>query len=359
MITIVLTLRNRNPDLVVQCLLSLSKQRNKEFKVILVDYGSKNNHFENLKERLHIQNFPFLRLIRCEVEKQLWCKSRAVNIAVRQTENPWIFIGDVDMVYHPNFVTVLYSLIEERRPFYFKVAYMPPGEAEQEINFEDLKTSHESTEEATGMTLLLREQFLSINGMDEFYHGWGSEDTDLHLRLKHIGLKPSYYDKEILIKHQWHKRQYRSKNNLYPFHTRLEKFNHQYLANRRKYPQGLANLKCDWGEKPENVEKNTDNYERITFEISNSKEELQGLLFFMRELDRELMVKVILTNAARTNKLKNGIKKLLNRNCKTFYNLEEANNRILEEIIKEYRHLPYRYCCNWNNGSILWTQVIK
>ena len=66
------------------CLNSLRNQTNTNYKVVLVDYGS-SIEFKNKLTRL-ISNYPFVSLIRCETNLQLWCKSRAINIALKQQD---------------------------------------------------------------------------------------------------------------------------------------------------------------------------------------------------------------------------------------------------------------------------------
>ncbi|WAC01941.1 glycosyltransferase [Lacinutrix neustonica] len=99
MITIILTYRDRNINILKNCLATLANQVTKNFDVILVDYGSTSNYKNELC--VLIDAYSFVKLIRCETEQQLWCKSRAINIALKTIESPYCFIGDVDMLYHP------------------------------------------------------------------------------------------------------------------------------------------------------------------------------------------------------------------------------------------------------------------
>ena len=69
-----------------------------------------------------------------------------------------------------------------------------------------------------------------VNGFDEFYQGWGAEDTDAQIRMKNLGLEVVFYDREILVKHQWHPKVYRSKDSTHPYHSNLERINHAYMV---------------------------------------------------------------------------------------------------------------------------------
>lgn len=49
-----------------------------------------------------------------------------------------------------------------------------------------------------------REDFIRINGYDEFYEGWGGEDGDLGCRLQMAGLKKRYLKFAGIVYHLWH-----------------------------------------------------------------------------------------------------------------------------------------------------------
>ena len=54
-----------------------------------------------------------------------------------------------------------------------------------------------------------RKDFLSVNGFDETFEGWGHEDADLVLRLSHAGIqrKNGFWATEVY--HLWHREQQR------------------------------------------------------------------------------------------------------------------------------------------------------
>lgn len=49
-----------------------------------------------------------------------------------------------------------------------------------------------------------REDFVRINGYDEFYEGWGGEDADLGKRLLNSGCKKRYLKFAGIVYHLWH-----------------------------------------------------------------------------------------------------------------------------------------------------------
>lgn len=50
-----------------------------------------------------------------------------------------------------------------------------------------------------------REDFLAVNGFDNSYVGYGIEDWDLLVRLKHYGCKGGYLPGRATVYHLWHK----------------------------------------------------------------------------------------------------------------------------------------------------------
>jgi len=61
MLTIVLTYRNRDLKIAKKCLDSIQNQTIKEFKLVLIDYGSDKNCANGLKKL--VKNYTFIKLI--------------------------------------------------------------------------------------------------------------------------------------------------------------------------------------------------------------------------------------------------------------------------------------------------------
>ncbi len=49
-----------------------------------------------------------------------------------------------------------------------------------------------------------RDDFLAVNGFDEFFEGWGYEDSDLVIRLIHYGVKRKEGRFAVPVLHLWH-----------------------------------------------------------------------------------------------------------------------------------------------------------
>lgn len=345
MITVVLTYRNREFNIVKNCLDSLNHQTNKNFSVTLVNYGSTEN---NKKSVIKLsKNYSFVSLLSCETEKQLWSKSKAINIALKQCKTPYFFVGDIDMIYRSDFVNTLYSLKKEKQITYFQVGFLSETESKNKRSFSDYRINFKSNKEATGMTLYHTEVLKYINGYDEFYHGWGSEDTDVHIRLLKAGFKVDFYDENVLMLHQWHPKLYRSKESKEPFHSSLEQINHQYIKKVEKKKQYLANTVFEWGIIPRNIDFSSQN--SITFTLTNLASEVDAFLYgYLEKYKNEnLIIKIVTHNEYKS--LKNFIKKILGKKYLIFYNYQTINNLLLANIIALYRDKYYEF--EWNKTS--------
>lgn len=343
MITIVVTYRNRNIRIVKNNLDSLSKQTSKEFKVIFVDYGSDDEFSKPLLKL--VKNYSFVKLIQCPVQGQLWNKSRAINIALKQTKTPCFLVSDIDLIFHPNFIKKACELAKEEVT-YFQCGFMTKEESGLQKEFSDYKTAFKSQEEATGIALFSTQQLHSVGGFDEFYHGWGSEDTDIHYRLSAKGVKVNFYTKELLVKHQWHAKAYRGKQSTAPFHSQLERINQYYLMQTKSINRVKANIGYNWGKQPE--KKYYDELSaapKYTLVITPLNTDFFAFLAQLQSIDSGVVVihiKDVSLKERYIHRLKTCVKKW----SFEYLNMETINNLLLEAIIKSHRNKPYTY--NYN-----------
>lgn len=70
-----------------------------------------------------------------------------------------------------------------------------------------------------------REDFIRINGYDEFYEGWGGEDIDLGNRLQNSGCQKRYLKFSGIVYHLWHEDKY--------MYNREKNFRHMEELNAR------------------------------------------------------------------------------------------------------------------------------
>lgn len=357
--TVALTYRNRDLRIVKNCLDSLQKQSLKEFEVMLIDYGSEESYTNALKSMLN--QYTFINLISCPVQGQLWNKSRAINMALKKCSTKYFLVGDIDLIFHPDFIKITKNEISEKASntvLFFKYGFLSEDESLLEKDFEEYKLYIQGSEEITGTTLFPKDKLLEVNGFDEFYHGWGAEDTDIHLRLRQLGLKTEFYNKQVLVKHQWHPKAYRSKFSTSPFHSSLERINHSYMNLTQSNKRIKANLDFEWGKIPTNQEYNKlSQLPDHTIIISPTDLDFSSLLAQLRNFKNEL-VKIEIRDVNIEEKRKQILKRILNKKFWNYLKMENVNNQLLEEIIRNYRNQPYKYNFDRNKGIINMTILL-
>ena len=340
MISIVLTYRNRDLSIVKKCLDSLQNQTQKNFSIILVDYGSEAIFAKQLT--VLVANYTFIKLIACPVLGQLWNKSRAINIALKETDTPYFLVGDIDLIFKEDFIENAIEFAKKSKVTYFQVGFLAKEESSKSTQFQNYKIKHLSRKEATGITLFPTEILKNINGYDEFYHGWGAEDTDVHIRLLNAGFEVIFYDKEVFMLHQWHPKNYRSKESKEPFHSSLEQINHQYFQKIAQTKKVLANANNEWGILPKKVLFKATN----AIALTNQKSEIDALLYGLFENDKGKNVILNIALHLEYKTLKTRIKKIVGKKHTTFYELQTINDLILGNIVAHYRNKYYQF--EWN-----------
>ncbi|MDP5200680.1 glycosyltransferase family 2 protein [Flavobacterium sp. DG2-3] len=351
MISIVLTNRDRDLRIVERSLASLDIQSDKDFKVFLVDYGSKVDYIDKLKELT--KAFIFVELIVCPVQGQLWNKSRAINIALKKTKSPYFLVGDIDLMFHPDFIEISKGLVNNKKIYYFQYGFLSPEESKEGKDFDDYKVDFLGNDEVTGTTLFPTDVLMSVNGYDEFYHGWGAEDTDIHLRLKNAGLSVIFIDEKLLVKHQWHPKAYRSKNSSNPFHSTLERINHSYMHFSNASRRTKLNLQNEWGIIPLESDYNelVNNKADFQFILDSEEVKLSAILMQLSNFEN-VTVEITINKIPFKEKLKENIKKLFGKKSKKYLEPQIINDRILEIIVSFYRNNSYQYSFDTTTGEI-------
>ncbi|WP_055448732.1 glycosyltransferase family 2 protein [Lacinutrix mariniflava] len=352
MVSIILTYRNRDLNIVKNCLESFAIQNNKIFDVVLVDYGSVSKYYNDLIQLL--ENYSFVTLIHCKTELQLWCKSRAINIALKTIETSYCFVGDIDMLYHPEFINVLEEEVNKTKTTYFQVGFLSETESKKEKEFKDYNVAFKSSKDATGMTLYNTNLLKSINGYDEFYNGWGSEDTDVHMRLQNAGHQVNFYAKQLLMLHQWHPKNYRSKNDVTPFHSTLEQVNTAYLDLVPITKKIKANTANNWGIY------NQENYSKLeivdtNYNLTNKIGELAAFINGVLLIKKDHVITLLITEHKEYKSAKQKTKALLGKKTLVFESMQSINDSLLEAIIRNLRNQAYQYQFNRNTNSITLT----
>ncbi|TRX34840.1 glycosyltransferase [Flavobacterium sp. ZT3R18] len=351
MITILYTYRNRDLVRIKRTLHSLSKQSLSNFKVLFLDYGSKKNlayEVEQLIKEYDFANYEYLF-----TELQPWNKAKALNHAIKKVDTDYCFIADVDMIFHPKFTSVLEDKIHSNKIAYFQVGFLSKEESVKEIAFEEYKINFKSNEEATGMTLFPLAALHLINGYDEFFHFWGSEDTDIQNRLRNAGFEIEYCNDEVLLLHQWHKN-YRSRETkaLNPELqlSRTVEMNHLHLQTNLINKRTQVN-ESGWGmiiSENEFIELKKETPRVIT----SKKVQIDYFLFNELPMLKGKIISVVFIEDPMISEFKYKVKKIMGKKVPEFYTLKEINDRVLLHIISFYHQVPYNYSISPDLKSI-------
>ena len=340
-ITIVIPNRNRDLRTVKRSLDSINQQLTDATKLVIIDYGSEVNYQSKLQKLT--DSFSSVDLILCPTQGQLWNKSRCINIALKTCSTSHLMVCDMDMIWHPEFVKTQISTFSAASSVYYTVGFMTQEESAVEKVFLDYDIKFATDEEATGISIFPTDQLKSVNGFDEFYHGWGSEDTDVHMRLQNAGYKVSFYKSEIFFKHQWHAKSYRSKKSSLPFHPLLERINHRYLLWNQNFKKIRSNHNGQWGVSCDPKEYKELESPNMRIKLYATQEDMKAFTYFTSALDRSVIIELKVCPSPDATNLKTRIKKVAGKKTAHFISMEQANEAVLESIVKSHRNCPYSY----------------
>lgn len=339
MLTIVFTYRDRDIQIVKKSLDSLKNQTITDFKVVFVNYGSSDSYNYSIKKLC--KSYSFVSYIECPVQGQLWNKSRAINIALKTTKTPYFMVGDVDIIYRNDFIEFINNNMNGSSFLYFKAGFLSQQESLKSKSFNDYNIDYYSNHEGTGWTVFPTNALNAIKGADEFYHGWGAEDTDMHVRLGFYGVKSVYIKEPIFLLHQWHPKAYRTTQSRAPYHSLLERINHEHLKLTKQLKITKANTNCDWGVLPQESDyKALINTPCKSITLYNSK--LQVDAFFQGTLPK-LSGVIYVEFTIKQEGFKNKIKRTLGKKYIPYYTKQDLSNKLLEAIMLNYRNQPYHF----------------
>lgn len=233
LISIVIPTYNQ-PEMLTQTLLSLNRQTDKHFEVIVSDDGSceeSRNAIQILDQQL---TFTFTYLWQ---EDKGFRAAKARNQGIKKAKGEYIVFTDGDCILPPSFVKQHRKLA---RHHYFVDGYrillsqpfttdIHNGRASLHINFMSLladclmgkinKLSSYFTLPLGPLRLLQptrwkgvktanlaawKQDLMAINGFNEAFEGWGHEDADLVIRLIRHGIKRKSGKYASVVFHQWH-----------------------------------------------------------------------------------------------------------------------------------------------------------
>jgi len=343
MLSIIFPYRNRDLQRLTKTLKSLNNQIEKNFEVFLVDYGSE-VQISNQIEKL-CNSYSFVKHQYQHTQFQPWNKSKALNSVIKNLKTDYCFVADVDMIFHPQFVEKAQKLQAKNKTVYFQVGFLGPEETVKVKNFSAYKNYRLSNDEATGLSMFPVNILKELRGFDEFYHFWGAEDTDMHVRLKNAGYEVKFYDEEVLLLHQWHPsyRSSESKNLSRELQiSGIVQLNHQHLKHALEYKTTSVNRE-NWGECITLEEFKELEKAPVNFVLDNEQRKIDHFLYVFMPEAKKGILKITIKKAPFQNSTKFSLKRLMGKKVPQYYSLKEINDKILLHLISFYRNNAYIY----------------
>lgn len=341
-IVLIYAFKNRDLTRVKRTLDSLVLQSNQNFRVEFVNYGSSTELTKELE--LLIGDYSFVKYNYLAYQNQPWNKSRALNYIIKKIEEPFFFISDIDIIFHPKFINLLHDMKDKDKMHFYKVGYLSEKETLLQKSFEDYQVEFYSKVDAKGMTLFPTEIVRKNRGFDEFYHFWGAEDADIHFRLSGKGCESVFYEEETLLLHQWHTSYRKTESKELTKNLQIKgivQINHQHLFFNQQ--DGVTINYKQWGEVSENaVLEELDNV-TVNQVILNRKVNIDHFIYGILPNVTNTVITVKFTRDSYEKSLKYKVKKILGKKVPEYYTLKEVNDLVLLHLISFYRDCPYSY----------------
>jgi len=228
-VSLIVSTYNR-PDALEVCLKSVFSQSVLPDEIIIGDDGSGKETEETIKRMKELSPVPLLHVWH---EDQGFRLAMMRNKSVAKATGDYIIEIDGDIFLHPRFIED--HLKEARRGCYIKGGRADLGAklTDEICASRSIRPIHWWTKgferkaenalrcpwiahllapyyrrnhsHALGCNMsFFRDDFIRVNGYDEFYEGWGGEDGDLGQRLQMAGLKKRYLKFAGIVYHLWH-----------------------------------------------------------------------------------------------------------------------------------------------------------
>lgn len=343
-ISIIYAYKDREFSRVEASLHSLQKQDGCDFEVIFVNYGSNESYSAKI-EKL-IKKFDFVEYFYLDVSHQLWNKSRALNFGIKKASNPFIFIADIDLIFHHKAVSYLEKIATSGIFHNFRMGYLNEKESKKikkRVQFDALQPSRYGS--VNGMILTTKESLFQIKGYDEFYHFYGSEDVDLYTRLKNNGLKSQFIE-NVYFYHIWHKSYENSQTRGLDHYPRLKnvlRINQQHYLYHQRQKAVVPVNQNNWGEIIPQSRKALLNRPTKKIRLNNILAEIEHLLYVELPHLKEEIVEIEVVESFYSKSSKYKLKKLLKKQTQIYSSLKDINDLLLKHIIFYYHRSNYSY----------------
>lgn len=343
-VTIIYANRNKGLVRIKASLDTLKRQSTQNFEVVFVDYGSDPFLVRELRELL--TEYEFVKFFPLEVPQLLWNKSKALNYGISQTQSPYIFIADVDLIFHPDTTQLFNKLAVEDKFFLFNLGYLDRAESSKltkAYNFEDLIPNRFGN--VNGMILAPTKAFLGVNGLDEFFHFYGAEDEDLFARMENADYKREA-NEDAYFYHNWHQSFAGSEDKIITGNPRVKnimRINQRHFLRNREKGIIKPNRQGTIGNVISKEESDLLLHPTETVKIYNILSHVEHflgeeLLSYAGEI-----INVEFVEDPYFHTLKHKLKKLLGKQTQLYCSLKEVNDMVLKEILYRYRDANYSF----------------
>ena len=339
LLSIVVPNRNRKIKTIKKLLDSIQDQLSEKIHLSIVDYGSDLGYQQKLE--VLVRRYSKVQLILCPTQGQLFHKTRAINIVLRKSTSTYFMVLDMDCICHPHFIDKALELVELGNPVNFPYGFLSEEESKLDRSFKDYKVDFIGG--LTGTAIFKTNDLLQLNGFDEIYHNWGAEDAHMFERLERFGITTTHFKDELLLLHQWHRKQYRNKESKLPYHSTLEQINHKYFQLSRKLKRTKANQSLHWGLGFDKDQYNKLLEPTLSLELNSTQEEISALCLQLKESWFEGTLLITIREHKYAKALKTRLKKILRIKHPSYISLMDSNRLLLETIISNHRNQPYTY----------------
>ncbi len=354
MVSIIYANRNRDINRIRTSFESLRNQTDINFSVVFVDYGSEEPLVNGLKQLCN--TYEFVTPYFLPVSQLLWNKSKALNYGILQSQSPNIFIADVDLIFHPEATQLFNKLAGEDKFFLFNLGYLDRSESEKLTKayyFEDLIPSRFG--KVNGMILSPTKAFFEVNGLDEFFHFYGSEDEDLFARMGNAGYKREV-NTTAYFYHNWHQSFASSEDKIITGNPRIKnimRINQRHFLRNRE--NGIIKPSRQNGMGKFIVKEKSDLLQKPTkiIKIYNILSHVEHFLGEELPSCNGEIIKVEFIEDPYFHTLKYKLKKLLGKHTQPYCSLKEVNDMVLKEIVYKYRDANYSFEISEDLKSII------
>lgn len=193
-ISVIYSFRDRDPQRLIDSVLSLRRVSGQTFEPVVVDYGSSPAYCDKLVELCEKHS---IKVVRTETEGLPWSRGAALNVGVRSVSTDFILTTDIDMCFDTDVLSAALDIYDDYSVLYCRPWWLPKSGNKTEARLGDFS-------QLGGFMFMSRDDFLKVGGFDERIMFWGREDYDFHERLLMHQITIKWLAEDQYMYHVWH-----------------------------------------------------------------------------------------------------------------------------------------------------------